>query len=171
MSLTGTGVCVISDNKVTLHTVKTNSSSFSSIHDRLDHIGNEVFFQIPAAVDLICIEETFMHMKNRSNAMNIIANAYMIRRRMDMAELRWMEVAATQLKKFALGTSKGEKDQIMMQVLKRWGIETADNNQADAVVLAKIAEAMVREERFLEQDPPLIAAQQQVIQKVREKHG
>lgn len=171
MSLTATGVCVISDSKITLSTVRTSSKQFDSFHDRLDYISKEVFFHLPKGVDLVCIEETFIPKKNSSAdiTMKIIANAYMIRRHLDHSEIRRMEVAASQLKKFALGTGKGEKDQIMMQVLKRWDIETADNNQADAVVLAKIAEAIVKEESFMPVD--LIQAQQEVVQKVREKHG
>lgn len=48
-------------------------------------------------------------------------------------------VAPSSLKKYATGSGKTSKDQIMMHVLKKWGAEISDNNAADAYVLARIA--------------------------------
>ena len=52
--------------------------------------------------------------------------------------LRWLEPAPTQLKLFALGKGAGDKDQIVLQVFKRWGHEAMNNDTADAYVLACI---------------------------------
>lgn len=53
----------------------------------------------------------------------------------------YVVVAPTKLKKFALGSgNKGEKGLVMVEVFKRYGITVEDNNQADAIVLADIAE-------------------------------
>jgi Holliday junction resolvasome, endonuclease subunit len=54
---------------------------------------------------------------------------------------RLYEVAPSTLKKFVLGKGVGKKEQVMMQVFKRWGYESETNNIADAYVLAKIAAA------------------------------
>lgn len=57
-------------------------------------------------------------------------------------------VGPTQLKKYILGSSQvagGQKTKqlIMLNVYKRMGIEVTNDNQADALVLAKIAKDMV----------------------------
>lgn len=43
------------------------------------------------------------------------------------------------LKKFATGKGTSEKEQVMMNVYKRWTFEPSDNNIADAYVLGRIA--------------------------------
>lgn len=48
----------------------------------------------------------------------------------------WTEPAPTQLKKFVLGKGVGEKEQMMLQVFKRWGYEAPNNDLADAYGLA-----------------------------------
>lgn len=49
-----------------------------------------------------------------------------------------VEVGPTQLKKFALGKSSGKKEQILMNVYKRWGVECETSDEADAYVLYRI---------------------------------
>jgi len=48
------------------------------------------------------------------------------------------EVTPGQLKKFALGKGVGKKEQILLQVFKRWGVECANADEADAYVLYRI---------------------------------
>lgn len=55
-----------------------------------------------------------------------------------------LEVAPAQLKKFILGKGVGKKEQVMMQVFKRWGYEAPTNNLADAYVLAQMAAAICK---------------------------
>ncbi len=47
-------------------------------------------------------------------------------------------VSPSTLKKFATGRGVGEKGDIKMWVLDKWGAKFSDNNQADAYVLARI---------------------------------
>jgi len=169
MSLTGTGVCLIDGDKVTLNTITSLPKDFNDIHDRIDSVIERVKFYIPEHTQLVCIEEAFFHVKNRKSAMNILALGYMVRREMIRAGYRLIDVAAMQLKKYATGKSKAQKDQIMMWVLKRWGIETQDNNQADACVLAHLAKAYIQDENFEIITPPLITPQAQVIAAIRAK--
>jgi crossover junction endodeoxyribonuclease RuvC len=42
------------------------------------------------------------------------------------------------LKKFATGSGAAKKEQVMMQVYKRWEFEAKTNNESDAFVLAKL---------------------------------
>jgi Holliday junction resolvasome RuvABC endonuclease subunit len=49
----------------------------------------------------------------------------------------------SQVKKFAAGSGTVPKDQVSKHVFKKWDVDAADNNQADAYVLARIALALV----------------------------
>jgi crossover junction endodeoxyribonuclease RuvC len=53
--------------------------------------------------------------------------------------VKTLEVAPASLKKFILGKGVGKKEQVMLQVFKRYGYEAKTNNLADAYVLAQIA--------------------------------
>lgn len=46
------------------------------------------------------------------------------------------------LKKFVTGAGNAEKDTIMLRVFQKWGVELAENNQADAYALARVALAI-----------------------------
>lgn len=48
----------------------------------------------------------------------------------------WVELSPNGLKKFCTGKGSGDKNVIMVEAYKRFGIETADDNQCDAAVLA-----------------------------------
>lgn len=48
----------------------------------------------------------------------------------------WVEVAPAKLKKFVTGVGKGDKDVMMLEAYKRFGIYTKDNDQCDAACLA-----------------------------------
>lgn len=47
------------------------------------------------------------------------------------------------LKKFLTGSGKSEKDIMLKEVYKRYGVDVDDNNMADAFVLAKIGHAII----------------------------
>lgn len=51
---------------------------------------------------------------------------------------RYLEPSPNSLKKFVLGKGQGKKDQMILQVFKRWGHEAKDDNTADAYGLACI---------------------------------
>lgn len=55
----------------------------------------------------------------------------------------WIDVAPAQVKKFATGKGVADKDQMLMQVYKRWSIEFRTHDEADAYVLAQIARAVL----------------------------
>lgn len=55
----------------------------------------------------------------------------------------WVDVAPSQAKKFATGKGVAEKNQMLMQVYKRWGAEFKSDDEADAYVLAQIARAVL----------------------------
>ena len=50
-----------------------------------------------------------------------------------------LQVAPMSIKKFASGKGTAKKQEMLMQIYKRWGIEFNDDNAADAYALARIA--------------------------------
>ena len=73
-------------------------------------------------------------------------------------------VGPNQLKKFATGKGSGKKNVVMMKVYKKYGVEFDDDNECDAFVLAKIAQAMV-----MRNEIDLDKAQLEVIDKLMSK--
>ena len=60
-------------------------------------------------------------------------------------DIPWLEVSPSQVKQFATGKGNANKEIVLQQVYKRWGVEFNDNNQADAYVLAQIGRAYLGE--------------------------
>lgn len=60
-------------------------------------------------------------------------------------DIPWLEVSPSQVKQFATGKGNANKEIVLQQVYKRWGVEFNDNNQADAYVLAQIGRAYLSE--------------------------
>ncbi len=54
----------------------------------------------------------------------------------------WKEIPPTQVKKFCTGKGNAKKEDMKLHTYKRWGVEFRSNDEVDAFVLAKIAEAM-----------------------------
>ena len=52
-------------------------------------------------------------------------------------------VAPSSLKKFVIGSGKGEKNLMLLHVFKKWGIEAVNDDEADAVALARVGVALV----------------------------
>lgn len=57
----------------------------------------------------------------------------------------WITVAPTKLKKFVTGKGNGDKNAIMLEAYKRFGIDTADDNQCDAACLAYFGATLANE--------------------------
>ena len=164
MSLTGAGICTLNGN-TNMYTVETEPGLFKNRYKRIDYIVRKCFEYIDGA-ELVCIEQGFFHKKNVSGAMDIAGLNYMIRRELTYAGIKWVEAAPSQLKKFILGSAKGKsaKELIMLNVYKKYKVEPADNNQADACVLAHIAEAIARSKR--NEWPNLAKYQLEVVHKI-----
>lgn len=50
-----------------------------------------------------------------------------------------LQVPPTMLKKYATDKGNAKKNEVMLAVYKKWGVEFSDDNMADSFVLAKIA--------------------------------
>lgn len=50
-----------------------------------------------------------------------------------------LQIAPMSLKKFATGKGNSKKQEVLMQIYKRWGLEFNDDNAADAYTLGRMA--------------------------------
>lgn len=90
--------------------------------------------------DVICLEG--YSMGSRGNITSLCEFGGILRMRLMTyvkPECQLFEVAPTTLKKFVLGKGNGEKELMMQQVLKRWGFEASNNDEADAYGLSRMA--------------------------------
>ena len=142
MSLASTGVAVIKGNDVDLHTIKTRKQDFRFPFLRRELIIAKVSKLIPEG-SYICIEKGFTALKNFSGQDELTTLNQNTRDMLDRQGLNYIKIAPNQLKKYATGkgNTKG-KQAVIDAVCKLWGVYTKDDNQADACVLAKIAQAL-----------------------------
>jgi len=129
---------------LSLETIKTTPKSAPDDLARLKLIVSEVMKRIPSGVQMTCIEDYFTP-SNRQQigaAIKLVALGTMMRMALYDAGMPFYVVAPSQIKKFATGKGTGQKSIVVREVYKRWGIDAKDDNQADASVLAYMAEAI-----------------------------
>ncbi|EJW14424.1 crossover junction endodeoxyribonuclease RuvC [Paenibacillus alvei] len=65
-----------------------------------------------------------------------------IRMEMYLRGIKYMEIAPSQLKKFATGKGNAKKDELAVHIFKHWGFEHHSDNVRDAYVLAQVMRAI-----------------------------
>ena len=141
-SLSGCGIAVLGRGKPFLRTVSTESKDI--LYERVDYILGCVMKALNRATPdtvAICIEEPFIHAKHAHGALGIIGLGYAIREMLYTCGYSWTEVPVSSLKKFATGKGNAGKTEVIASVIKRWGADVKNDNEADAFALAKMAEA------------------------------
>ena len=144
LSLTSTGLCWKKGSEFGVASVKTVPKNFACDLLRYRHIVDCVMAFIPEDVSLIVIEDFFTPANKAQigSAMKLIGVDHLVRMAMFEAGLPFLIPAPSQLKKFVSGNGNCPKDMICKEVYKRWNVDTKDDDQADAVVGAHLAEAM-----------------------------
>ena len=138
-SLTGTGVAYLIDKKLQrvslLASKKIGVQRVVDIEDKLKH-------HIDACpAGLILIEGYAYAAANQAHQIGELGGV--IRRMLHRRNVNWIEVAPSQLKKFATGKGNCKKDLVLLNVFKKWGVEFQTNDEADAFVLAMIGQALL----------------------------
>ena len=136
LSLTGTGVCLYSSGTIESYTIDTQKRLGM---DRIDYIVSKCL-DAASSCDVIVMEDLALQSRN-GKAMERAGLAYVLRWRLWKVGKPFILVAPGALKKFVAGKGNAEKDKMILEVYKRFGIEAADNNQADAIGLAYIGAA------------------------------
>ncbi len=164
MSLSATGVCVKDGVSIMLDTIKTTPKNFRNDLARLRHIVDATLMRIPANVTMVCIEDYFTpaNKAQLGAAIKLVALGTLMRMAMYEKGIPFYVVAAGQIKKFVSGKGSAPKSIIVREVYKRWGVEASDDNQADACVLAHIAEGLM-----VEVPEGRLKFQEEVLKKVR----
>jgi len=145
LSLTSSGMCLKSDGKVVvIESVKTVPNYFTCDLERYAHIVDKVLAFIPEDVALVVVEDFFTPTNSAQigSAMKLIGLGHLVRMRMYQKKIPFVVPAPTQLKKFVSGKGTCPKDMICKEVWKKWAVDTSDDDQADAVVGANLAETL-----------------------------
>jgi crossover junction endodeoxyribonuclease RuvC len=144
LSLTGTGFCIKRGTELNMMTVKTTPKTAPNDLARLQYIRDYLISQIPAYTAMICVEDFFVpHRPSQINAAKgLIMLGTVVRIALLERGLPFYIVSPPQLKKYATGKGNGPKGLVIREIYKRWGVDANDDNQADACVLAHIAEAI-----------------------------
>jgi Holliday junction resolvasome RuvABC endonuclease subunit len=129
---------------IRVETIKSKPDTAENDLARLKYIVAEVMRRIPKSVSMICVEDFFTpgNAQQIGAAIKLAMLGTAIRLALWEARMPFFVVSPNSLKKYILGTGKGQKSLIVMAVFRRWGLEVKDDNQADGCVLAHIAEQL-----------------------------
>ncbi|MFA6325323.1 MAG: hypothetical protein WCX46_03820 [Candidatus Paceibacterota bacterium] len=158
LSLTGTGIAVLNDNGKIIATdliksKKTGDTPLSELKRILD-IRNRIFDSIyklnidTTDSDIIYFAiEGLAFLAKGTSLVQLSALNYFIREAIILDDCQFIIVAPTSLKRFATGKGNSEKDHIILEAYKKYGVDNIDNNIADAIFLANIASVMFGKEK------------------------
>lgn len=144
-SFTGTGFAIHDDSKpkgeqFEFKTIKTKPEDFKDDTDRIIFIRDEIIKSIPDDHGEVYIEDVFVgHGPSAGASLRLSLLAGCVRAGLRDKGISFKVVQPTMVKKYICGKGSAPKEVIMMMVLKKYGIETSDNNQADAIVMAAMA--------------------------------
>lgn len=88
--------------------------------------------------DKIVIEGYSLNLKNASSVVPLVELGGLLRFCLQLDGHKWLDPRASELKKFVIGSGNGNKDQVQMFVLHKWGHVSKSNDTADAYGLACI---------------------------------
>jgi len=135
LSLTGTGLVQFNDAGLLVSLTTFRPKAKDEIA-RLDEIALQVVRPLQDG-DLVVIEG-LAFMSKTPSALERTGLWYLVRHYLWQERIQCVPVSPMSLKKFCTGSGKAEKQHMLMHVFKRWGIEAADDNQADAYSLGRV---------------------------------
>jgi len=147
LSLTGTGVIVLENDKIVKqHLIKSKPTPDGTPKDevlRILKIVDEIekivgIFKPEVAV----IEGLAFMVRNATALVQLSALNYMIRSMLITYDTPFVIVAPTSLKKFVTGNGGAKKDVMLIETFKRWGVTLLDDNICDSFGLAQIGLAL-----------------------------
>ncbi|MGI6351406.1 MAG: hypothetical protein ACOX6M_10255 [Armatimonadota bacterium] len=155
-SLTSTGVVMLDDDAEIIDSRVIKSRQKDAA--RLIEIENALWELLP---NYVALEGYAMGSRYGREAAGELGGV--IRRALYLQGSTYVVVPPASLKKFA-AKGNAKKDEVRLEVYKRWGVEFETNDEVDAYVLARIAYA-----KFHGDD--LIKRQQEVIDKLEVYRG
>lgn len=167
LSLTSTGWAAL-DGKTAEITFGTFKSGDLRDLERLDWIRIQVRKLVEAQTPCLAICEDFAFARaNQAHQMGGLG--YTVRLELWRLGVPFLLVAPMTLKKFITGKGNTEKDTIMMELLDRFHVKVTNNNEADAVGLAKLGRAVYSQMPY-DSLVGLILPQREVVRDLRKKY-
>jgi crossover junction endodeoxyribonuclease RuvC len=147
LSLCGTGIVVIDDGKIILQQViKSKPSGDKPINElrRIELIVHKINEILQDYRPNLAVIENLAFMARNTTALTQLAGLnYFVRSTLAIRGVPFYLCAPTTLKKFATGKGNCPKDNIMMEIYKRWHVTITNNNLADGYILAKIGQCLL----------------------------
>lgn len=138
-SMVGTGVVVLDQNGNILEQKLIKTTNEDSDEKRMTTIIDALSF-IPKIVRLKSVYiEGPSFQSNGQAVLQMGALHYLIRIFLYRKKIKFKIVPPKTLKKFVTGNGNTKKEQMLLNIYKKWGVEFSDNNVADAYGLAKMA--------------------------------
>jgi crossover junction endodeoxyribonuclease RuvC len=131
--------------------------------DRMHSIVRKVLDLLPGDSKPLIIIEGFSFGSKGSALYEIGGLGYIVRYALWHRRLQVIEVPPTVVKKYATGKGNANKNIVIREVFKRWGVNVEDDNAADALVLGHIGMALAGIEE------PTTEFQRAVITDLRKK--
>lgn len=138
LSLTATGIATIGGDQVRAATIDPGKARG---HHRLRYILNDIAVRLADFwPDLVAIEELELP-RVRSTSVIPLAELHGIVKFWLHPRVPVVLINPTLMKLYATGRGSAGKEQVVLQVERRFGalVQVADNNQADALVMAAMA--------------------------------
>lgn len=151
-SLTGTGVVVLVDGKLKEKAlIKTKPDVEKTPVNELKRLLNItskiqlITNKYTQYTEMVVIEGLSFGARNTTALIQLSGLNYLIRKLLYELNIPFTICAPTTLKKFICGKGNAQKDLVMMKVYKRYNVTLTNDNEADAYVMSRIADALVRE--------------------------
>ena len=140
MSYSGTGFFLKNEDTFDIKTIKTTPKTCANELLRIRYIVDSVMDRLPEPdkVSVIGLEDFYIPQSKlqMGSAMPLVMLGTTMRLALYENGYSFYIPTANQIKKFATGKGNCDKSIVVREVFKKWHIEAADDNQADACAMA-----------------------------------
>lgn len=147
LSLTGTGVVVLENSKIIeKRLIKSKPTGDRPIDElrRIQNIVGEIRSTVLMRKPNVAVIENLAFSIRRTTSLTQLAGlSFLVRAMLNSECIPFFLCAPTTLKRFATGKGNSEKDHMILEAYKQYGIDNIDNNIADSLFLAKIGLALL----------------------------
>ena len=151
LSLTGSGLSILDEKGKIVKTelIKSKKTGEKPVDEllRIMEIRNNIFNAITSTKKIKTDDgdalyyaiEGMAFLAKGTSLVQLAALNYFIREWIMYDEHKFVIIAPTSLKRFATGKGNSEKDHMILEAYKKFGIDNIDNNIADSLFLASAA--------------------------------
>ncbi len=158
VSLCSTGICIIDGTQLVSQELVKSKPLGDSYHDetlrlidimtRITSLGTE-FAKRLKDIDLVVVEGLAFAVRHTTSVMQLAALHYGIRMALEMEGKKIIIAVPSQVKKFGTGKGTAKKEEMMLEVYKRYGFSFSSNDLADAFILSMIGRNLMEESKDL----------------------